>query len=148
MKAQIMNDIKAAMKSKDKVALAALRALKTAMTNASIEKGNLETELTDAESMAVIRKQVKQRQDSIQQFEDNGRPELAESEKAEIKILNQYLPEPLTEAEVSALIEAAIAETGATSKKEMGQVMKLAQSKSEGRVDGKTLSQLIAKKLG
>jgi len=147
MKATIMEDIKAAMKAKNKVALGALRALKTAMTNASIEKGSLDTDLTEAECLAVIRKQVKQRQDSIQQFEDNGRPELAESEKAEIEVLNQYLPTPLSTEEVEALVKASIEEAGATTKKDMGSVMKLAQAKANGRADGKTLSQTIGKLL-
>ena len=148
MKAQIMDDMKTAMKAKDKVALGALRALKTAMTNASIEKGSLDTELTDAECITVIRKQVKQRQDSIQQFEGNGRPELAENEKAEIEVLNKYLPTPLTTEEVETIVKDAIAKSEATSKKDMGKVMKLAQAKADGRADGKTLSQTIGKFLG
>jgi len=140
--------MKTAMKAKDKVALGALRALKTAMTNASIEKGSLDTELTDAECITVIRKQVKQRQDSIQQFEGNGRPELAENEKAEIEVLNKYLPTPLTTEEVETIVKDAIAKSEATSKKDMGKVMKLAQAKADGRADGKTLSQTIGKFLG
>lgn len=144
---QLQEDLKTAMKAKDTKRLQVIRALKTALTNASIEKGGLGTELTDSESMAIVRKQVKQRQDSEKQYRDAGRDELAETEKEEIGILETYLPTSLSAEEISALVEAVIAETGAASKADMGKVMKILQERSEGRADGKTLSQEVAKRL-
>lgn len=139
----LMDDIKAAMKAKDQVALTTLRALKSSIKNAAIEKGGADAELDEAESLAVIRKQIKQRQDSIKQFEDAGRAELADNEKAEIVVLEKYLPTPLTDEEMKEIVTASIKEAGATSKADMGKVMKLAQEKSEGRADGKVLSGLV-----
>jgi uncharacterized protein len=144
---RIPEDLKAAMKAKDTVALAVIRALKTAMTNASIEKGGLGTPLDDAEVTALIRKQIKQRQDSLAQFTAAGRTELAATEQAEIAVLEKYLPANLSAEEIAAIVEAAIAETGASSKADMGKVMKLAQERTAGRADGKTLSQEVAKRL-
>jgi len=145
--ARIPEDIKTAMKAKDAVSLNALRALKTAMSNASIEKGHLTAPLDDAEVSALIRKQIKQRQDSIEQFTKAGREELAATEKAEIAVLEKYLPTAMTAEEIAALVEAVVAETGAASKADMGKVMKLAQERAAGRADGKTLSQEVAKRL-
>lgn len=144
---QLQQDLKDAMRSKDSLRLGVIRALKTAMTNAAIEKGGLGTELDEAESTAIVRKQVKQRQDSARQFVDAGRDELAAKENAEIEVLEAYLPAQLGEAEIVAIVEAAIAETGATGKADMGRVMKLAQEKAAGRADGKTLSQEVSKRL-
>lgn len=144
---RIPQDLKDAMKAKDQGRLAVIRALKTALTNAAIEKGGLGTELTEAEELAVVRKQVKQRQDSASQFEQAGRTELAEKEKAEIAMLQAYLPAPLSAEEISALVDQAVAETGASSKADMGKVMKLLQERTDGRADGKTLSQEVAKRL-
>jgi uncharacterized protein YqeY len=145
--ARIPEDIKAAMKAKDAVALNALRALKTAMSHASIEKGHLTAVLDDAEVIALVRKQIKQRQDSIEQFTKAGRKELAAVERAEIAVLEGYLPAALGAAEIAALVDAAMAETGASSKADMGRVMKLVQERAAGRADGRTLSQEVAKRL-
>ncbi|RYD45005.1 MAG: GatB/YqeY domain-containing protein [Verrucomicrobiaceae bacterium] len=145
--ARIPEDIKTAMKAKDTTALNALRALKSALTNAAIEKGGLGTALEEAEVLAVIRKQIKQRVDSIEQFEGNGRPELAVSEKAEIEILSRYLPAALTEEQMLAIVEQAVTETGATGKADMGKVMKRAQELADGRADGKALSAAVMKHL-
>lgn len=145
---QITEDMKTAMREKNTVALGTIRMLKSAIKNAAIEKGGADAELTDPEVVAVIRREVKKRQDSIEQYTTAGRTELAEQEEAEIAVLNGYLPEPLGEAELAAIIDAAIAETGATSRKEMGAVMKLVQERTEGRADGKTLSQAVMAKLG
>lgn len=142
-----MTDIKTAMKAKDAVALTALRALKTALTNAAIEKGGLGTELEEGEALAVVRKQVKQRQDSYQQFTDAGRAELAEKEEAEIKVLEGYLPQALSAEELEKLVDEAVAEAGATSRADMGKVMKLAQEKAAGRAEGKVLSAAVMKRL-
>lgn len=144
---RISDDIKTAMRAKDSTALNALRALKSAMTNAAIEKGGLGTLLDEPEILAVIRKQIKQRQDSIEQFEKAGRAELAANEKAEITILSAYLPAALTEEQITGIVEQAVAETGASSKADMGKAMKRAQELSEGRADGKLLSAAVMKRL-
>lgn len=145
--ARIPEDMKAAMKAKDAVSLNVLRALKTAMTNAAIEKGHLSATLDDAEIAAIIRKQIKQRQDSFTQFTNAGRAELAATEQAEMDVLAKYLPAALTPEQIGELVAAAIADTGASSKADMGKVMKLAQERAAGRADGKLLSQEVAKRL-
>jgi uncharacterized protein YqeY len=144
---RIQDDLKAAMKARDSERLAVIRALKTAMTNAAIEKGGPQAEIDDATAMAIVRKQVKQRQDSASQFRDAGRTELADKEDAEIAILETYLPSPLSGDEITGLVESAIAESGASTKADMGKVMKLVQERAAGRADGRTLSQEVAKRL-
>ncbi|MGC6457581.1 MAG: GatB/YqeY domain-containing protein [Akkermansiaceae bacterium] len=144
----VMSDLKEAMKAKDTVALTTLRALKTALTNAAIESGNKDNVVEEADALAIVRKQIKQRQDSIEQFEKADRPELAESEKAEIVVLERYLPAALSAEEVASIVAEAIRETGATSRADMGKVMGAVQAKAEGRADGKTLSQEVMKHLG
>lgn len=144
---QIDSDIKDAMRARAAERLSVLRLLKSALKNAAIEKHGAEGKLDDADALVVIRKQVKQRQDSVEGFEKGGRPELAAKEKAEIEFLNAYLPKALSESELTGLVTAAIAEAGATSKAHMGAVMKIATAKAGGRVDGKTLSQAVQKAL-
>jgi hypothetical protein len=104
-------------------------------------------QLDDAEAMAVVRKQAKQRQDSIEGFVKGNRPDLAEKEKEEFEILSDYLPKQLGPEEVAKLVAEAIAESGATSKAQMGAVMKIVQGKAAGRADGKTLSQEVQRQL-
>ncbi len=145
---QITEDMKTAMREKNTLALNTIRMLKSAVKNSAIEKGGADAELTDAEVVAVIRKEVKKRQDSIEQYKTAGREELVEQEEAEMAVLNGYLPEPLSEEKIAEIIDASIAEVGATSRKEMGQVMKIVQEKTAGRADGKTLSQAVMAKLG
>ena len=140
LQSQVDNDIKDAMRARETVRLNALRMLKTAMKNAAIEKGGAAGVLDDAEAAAVIRKQIKQRQDSVEGFERGGRPELAAGESAEIGVLSAYLPKNLSPDEVIELVKEAIAEAGATSKKQMGAVMKIATAKAAGRADGRALS--------
>jgi uncharacterized protein YqeY len=147
LQSQVDNDIKEAMRARETVRLNALRLLKSAMKNAAIEKGGAETILDDAEGSAIIRRQIKQRQDAIEGFERGGRPELAAAERAEIEVLSAYLPAALSPDEVTALAREAIAAAGATSKQQMGAVMKIATAKAAGRVDGKTLSQAVQKLL-
>ncbi|CAN5630846.1 CBU_1594 family Dot/Icm type IV secretion system effector [soil metagenome] len=147
LQSQVDNDIKDAMRAKETVRLNTLRMLKAAMKNSAIEKGGAEAVLDDTEAAAIIRKQIKQRQDSIEGFEKGGRPELAENEKAEIAVLSTYLPQALSQAEVEAIVKEAIAEVGATTKQQMGAVMKVAGAKAAGRVDGKTLSSEVQKHL-
>ena len=140
-------DLKDAMRAKDAAKLGVLRMLKSALSYAAIEKSGAQGELDDAGATQVIRKQVKQRQDSIESFEKGGRPELAAKEKRELEILNNYLPQSLSADELSKLVRDAIAEVGATSKAQMGAVMKVAQAKAAGRADGKTLSAEVQKQL-
>ena len=144
---RIPEEIKTAMRAKDALALNALRALKTALTNAAIEKGGLGTVLEEGEVLALVRKQIKQRQDSIEQFEKAGRTELAATEKAEIEILAKYLPVALSEAELLAIVAQAMTDTGATGKADMGKAMKRAQELAEGRADGKLLSAAVSRSL-
>lgn len=144
---RIQEEIKTAMKAKDAGRLTVLRALKTALTNAAIEKGNLTAVLDDSEALAVVRKQLKQREDSASQFDAANRPELAAKEREEITILQGFLPAALSADEINALVDAAITETSASGKADMGKVMKLVQERAAGRADGKTLSQEVAKRL-
>jgi len=142
---QIQQEIKAAMIAKDADRLSTLRLLKSAMGYAQIEK---KTEsLSDPEVTALIQKEVKKRRDSVEQFRNGGRPELAEKEEKEIVILEKFLPKALEPAELEAIIKATIQETGATSKKEMGQVIKAVQAKVAGSADGKSISSLVGKLL-
>ena len=145
--ARIFADLKEAMKAKDAATLTVLRALKSAISYATIEKHGADGELTEAEAIAALRTQIKQRQDSAEKFAEAGRADLEETERAEIVILERYLPAALDEAAIGKLIDAAIAEVGATSKKEMGQVMKILGEKAGGRVDNKTLSSGVMQRL-
>ena len=147
LQSQVDNDIKDAMRARDTVRLNALRMLKTAMKNAAIEKGGAQAVLDDVEAAVVIRRQIKQRQDSVEGFEKGGRPELAAGERAEIAVLSAYLPTNLSPDEVTVLVKEAIAEAGAASKQQMGAVMKIATAKAAGRADGKTLSAAVQKLL-
>jgi uncharacterized protein len=134
-------EIKAAMIAKDTVRLGTLRLLKSAVGYVQIEK-KVET-LSDADFLAVVQREAKKRKDSITQYEQGGRPELAASEKAELAVLETFLPKALTAEELEALVRSAIQETGATSKAQMGLVMKAAQAKAAGRADGKAISTLV-----
>ncbi|MFZ3376585.1 MAG: GatB/YqeY domain-containing protein [Chthoniobacterales bacterium] len=142
------SDLKEAMRAKDTTTLGVLRMLKSALKYSAIEKSGAQAELSDAEAAQVIRKQAKQRQDSIESFEKGGRAELAAKEKKELSILNAYLPQAMSADELSKIVRETIAEIGATSKAQMGAVMKALQAKVGGRADGKTLSQEVTRQLG
>jgi uncharacterized protein YqeY len=144
---RIDQDLTEAMRAKDAARLGVLRMLKAALKNAAIEKVGADGELEDSDAVAVVRKQVKQRHDSIESFEKGGRSELAEKEKAEIAVLNNYLPQPISAEELQRLVAETIAEAGATSRAQMGAVMKALQPKVSGRVDGKTLSTEVQRQL-
>jgi uncharacterized protein YqeY len=144
---RIDQDLKEAMKAREAERLAVLRMLKASLKNLAIEKYGASGQLDDAEALAVIRKQVKQRQDSIEEFEKGGRPELAAKEKLELEFLEGYLPKQLSSGDLTLLVSEVIAEVGATSKAQMGAVMKAAQAKAAGRVDGKSLSAEVQKQL-
>jgi uncharacterized protein YqeY len=145
---RVDSDLKDAMRARDAARLGVLRMLKSALKYSAIEKAGAEAQLDDAEAAQVIRKQVKQRQDSIEQFEKGGRPELAAKEKEELAILNAYLPQGLNAEELANIVRETISEVGATSKAQMGAVMKALQGKVAGRADGKTLSQEVQRQLG
>ncbi|MBX7211921.1 MAG: GatB/YqeY domain-containing protein [Verrucomicrobiaceae bacterium] len=144
---QVVEDIKTAMKAKDTVALNVVRALKSALKYAAIEKLGAEGELEDGDAITVIRKEIKKRQDSVASYESAKRQDLADVEKAEIAVLEKYLPAAMSVEEITKLVETVIAELGATSKKDMGAVMKELQARSGGRADGKTLSSEVGKRL-
>ncbi len=143
---RINQDITAAMKAKEAERLSTLRMVKTALKNKEIDKM---AALTDDEALKILQSLVKQRRDSVEQYTQGGRPELAAKEAAEIKMIEAYLPAALDEAAISAIVEATVAELGATSAKEMGQVMKAVMAKLAGQtVDGKVVSQLVKARLG
>lgn len=144
---QIDSDLKEAMKARDTLKLGVLRMLKSALKYSAIEHGGASEKLSDADAITVLRKQVKQREDAIMSFEQGGRPELAEKEKMEIAIIKSYLPQGLSEQELQAIVEEAIKEVGATSKAQMGAVMKAAQTKAAGRADGRQLSAIVQQML-
>jgi uncharacterized protein len=144
---RVDSDLKAAMREKNATKLGVLRMLKSALSYATIEKSGAQGELTDADAAQVVRKQVKQRQDSIESFEKGGRAELAAKEKDELSILQSYLPQGMSADEISKVVRETIAEVGASSKAQMGAVMKALQTKVAGRADGKTLSTEVQKQL-
>jgi len=142
---RISEDMKTAMRGKDTVRLGALRMAKAALMNREVERGRA---LDDIESQQVIASLIKQRRDSIEQFERGGRADLAAKEQAEIGLLEAYIPPPVDTAEVERAVDEAIRETGATSAKDMGKVMKAAMAKFAGaQVDGKAVSELVKRKL-
>src|SRR6476660_3208385 len=135
---QIVSDLTAAMKAQDAGRTSTLRMVKAAMMNRQIEKGS---ELDDDEMQKLLRSLVKQRRDSVEQYEKAGRQELVDKEQAEIAVIETYLPQAAPAAEIEAAVAAAIAETGATSIKDMGRVMKAAQASLAGKnADGKLIA--------
>jgi len=144
---RIDSDLKDAMRAKDASKLGVLRMLKSALKYAAIAKSGAEAQLTKAEAAQVVRKQAKQREDSIESFEKGGRAELAAKEKEELSILNAYLSQAMSSDELAKVVRETIAETGARSRAQMGGVMKALQAKVAGRADGKTLSQEVSRQL-
>ena len=136
----LMNDVKAAMKAHDMASVNALRGVLARAKDLTVNAGK---EMTDEAILQVIAKGVKQREESISQFEAAGRAELAEGEKKELELLKKYLPEQLSEDAVAAIVKEAVAATGATSKKDMGKVMKEVMSRVKGQADGKLVSRLV-----
>ena len=145
LKQRIITDLTAAMKAQDAPRLSTLRMVKASLMNRQIEKGG---ELTDEELTKLFQSLLKQRRDSVEHFEKGDRPELAAKERAEITVIEGYLPQAATREEIEQAVAAAIAETGATSMKEMGAVMKSAQGRLAGRAaDGRTMSEIVKAKL-
>ena len=142
---QIVSDLTASMKAQEAQRTSTLRMVKAAMMNRKIEKG---AELDDEEMQKLLRSLVKQRRDSIEQYEKAGRQELVDKEQAEINVIETYLPQAASAAEIEAAVSAAIAETGATSIKDMGRVMKAAQASLAGKnADGKLVADAVKAKL-
>ena len=142
---RISEDLTAAMRSKDQVKLGTLRMAKAALMNREVERGRA---LDDAESQQVIASLIKQRRDSFEQFQAAGRIDLAEKEQAEISVLEAYLPPPMDAAELERIVDDAVTETGASSPRDMGRVMKSVMTRLAGAtVDGKAVSELVKRKL-
>ena len=146
LKDRITSDLTAAMKAQDAPRLSTLRMIKAAVQNREIEKG---APLTDEELTRLFQSLVKQRRDSVEQYQKGNRPELVAKEQAEIAVIEGYLPQAATREEIEQAVAAAISETGATSMKEMGAVMKATQARLAGRTaDGRTVSEIVKAKLG
>jgi uncharacterized protein len=141
---KVRSDMTAAMKAQEKERLSVLRMLQSSLKNEQINTGH---ELSDEEAMTVIRKAVKQRMDSIEQFTNAGRNELAEKERSEMELLKTYLPAELSDEEVEQGLREIIASTGAQSKKDLGKVMKEATARYKGRVDGKKIQEIVSRLL-
>ena len=141
---QVRADLTAAMKARDAEKTSTLRMLQSSFKYAQIETGH---ELGDDEALAVIRKAVKQRLDSIEQYTKGNRPELADKERREMDILKTYMPPELSDDEIESGLREIIASTGAQSKKEMGKVMKEATARYKGRVDGKKIQEIASRLL-
>ena len=146
LETNLMADIKAAMLARDQKKLEALRAIKAQILLEKTKGGNVE--LTEATEMALLQKLVKQRKESAAIYEQNGRQELADEEKFQASVIEAYLPQPLTEDELRAIIKEAIAQTGASSMKDMGRVMGMVTKQVAGKADNSKVSQLVKEMLG
>lgn len=140
LKEQITDDMKAAMRAKDSVKLGAIRMLTAAIKQKEVDE---RIDVTDAQVLAIVEKMIKQRKDSISQFEAGARQDLADIEKVELAILSVYMPEALSDAEVQAAVTAAIAEVGATGPQDMGKLMAVLKPKLAGRADMTAVSALV-----
>ncbi|HIK33036.1 MAG TPA: GatB/YqeY domain-containing protein [Oscillatoriales cyanobacterium M59_W2019_021] len=148
LKDRIGEEIKAAMKSKDKVRLETVRSIKKIiLEKESSIRGEGRDRLTEAEEMDVLLQQAKQRRDSIEQYVNAGREDLAEKERQELAIIEEYLPKQLSEEEVGEIVDEIVAEVGATSPKDMGKVMGPAMQRLKGQADGKLVQQIVKAKL-
>jgi len=146
LKEQLHQDLMTAMKSKDEVALSALRLLKTSIMK--FETAGEQKTANDEDVIQIVGKEIKQRKDSIEQFEKGNRPELAEKEKAELKILEKYLPPQMSEDEIKAIIKEGMASSGASSKSDIGKLMGAIMPKLKGKADGGLVNKLVQEMLG
>ena len=142
--AKIQEDVKAAMRSKDKERLQTLRLITAAVKQKEVDE---RIELDDAGLLAVLEKMLKQRKDSIEQFDKAGRDDLSSKEKAEVLVIQEYMPEQMSEAEVAAIVDTAVASTGAESMKDMGKVMGQVKPQVAGKADMGLVSKLVKAKL-
>lgn len=140
----LSSEIQAAMKSKDSTRVSVLRLLSAALRNAEVEKSGA---LSQEETIAVITREMRKREEAAAEYERGGRSDRAATEEAEAAVLREWLPEPLSENEISQLVDEAIAETGASGPQQMGQVMKALMPKVQGRADGKLISELVRNRL-
>jgi len=143
-KETVDREIGLAAKTKDRIRLSALRMLKSGLHNREID---LKRELNEAEFLQLLSSMVKQRKDSIEQFEKGGRTDLVEKERAELKVIQEFMPEQMPEAELDALVEEAIREAGATGARDMGKVMKILMPKLAGKADGKAVGEKVKARL-
>ena len=144
MKEELLQDLKEAMKNKDTLKKDTITMLRAAILQ--VEKDSQKT-LNDDEICAIVAKEVKKRKESVKEYEDAGREDIANSLKQEVEILSKYLPEQLTEDEIEKLVVEAISESGATSPKDMGRVMSILRPKTAGKADGKLVSDIVKQKL-
>lgn len=144
LKARIQEDVKTAMKAQDKPRLNTLRLMTAALKQKEVDERIV---LTDANVIEILNKMLKQRQESIEQYRNGGREDLVAQEQFEIEVIKTYMPTALSDAEVSALLEAAIAEAGASSAKDMGKVMNILRPQIQGRTDMKVVSELVKQRL-
>lgn len=146
LKQQIEADIKKAMLAKDQDSLRALRSIKSSILLAETEKGS-QGELAEEKEVQLLSKAVKQRKESIELFEKQGREDLAANERAELEVIELYLPKPVSEAELQAAVQQIIKETGASGMQDMGKVMGVATKELAGKADGKVISQVVRQNL-
>jgi uncharacterized protein len=142
---QLNDDMKQAMKNKDKVRLSVIRMVKASLQNESIKLGK--NELSQDEDLSILSRELKQRKDSLQEFKSAGRDDLVEKLETEIKIIQEYMPEQLSDEELSAIVQETIQETGASSKKDMGKVMSAVMPKVKGKADGAKINKLVQEQL-
>ncbi|MCG5058113.1 MAG: GatB/YqeY domain-containing protein [Limnoraphis sp. WC205] len=148
LKDQISEEIKAAMKAQDKVRLEAVRSIKKVLIEKESEvRGKGQDTLTPEQELEVLMQQAKQRRDSIEQYQKAGRSDLVDTEKAELAIIEEYLPQQLSDSEVASILDEIIAEVGASSAKDMGKVMGLAMQRLKGQADGKKVQEWVKTKL-
>jgi len=143
---EITSALKDAMKAKDSQALEALRAIRSELLLAQTETGS-KKDLSEADETRILQRLVKQRKDSAAIYSEQGRVDLAEPELAQVKIIERFLPEQMTEAEIEAVVDKVIADTGASSMADMGKVMGMANAEIAGRADGKTIANFVKQKL-
>lgn len=141
---RLTQDMKTAMKNKDKTRLSVIRMVRSSMKNEEIK---LQRNLTEEDALGILSRELKQQKDSLQEFEQAGRDDLAAKAKAEIAILEDYLPEPLTEEEIQSIVREAIQKSGASFKADMGKVMKLVMPQVKGRADGKVVNRTVLEML-
>lgn len=146
LESKINEGLKEAMRSKDTTALEALRAIKSALLLAKTE-GGAKKDMDEAEEIKILQRLVKQRRESAEIYSGQGREDLAEPELAQVKIIEQFLPEPMDQSEVAKIVDEIISETGASSMADMGKVMGMANGKIAGRADGRTISQIVKERL-
>ena len=149
LKERITEDIKTAMKSKDKLRLETVRSIKKVLLEKEVSlRPSGQMELTEAQEIEVLSQQAKQRRDSIEQYRQAGRTDLADQEAQELVIIEEYLPQQLSDAEVEAVIDEIVAQIGATSPKDMGKVMGPVMQQLKGKAEGKKIQELVKAKLG